>query len=314
MTSTTILKPSPSAQEPEEGYPQADLGADPRGNGPSPPLAPERTMSGLKPNHATIGIVNYKTLECIQLCLRSIRRFTAYPHEVIVVDNESRDASLAYLKSLAWIRLIERQIEDGESGARAHARGLDVALKHCNTEFFIAMHSDTFVYKDNWLRDILGHFADNPGVACVGSGKIELRPRWLQWLKHATDFHTFKRKLVKEPDPKGIYRHYNRTICCAYRTEVLRREKLSFEMDQDEGLTPGKKLYFELIDRGYQTVELPARTMAKSVVHLAHATQVFNVEEFRLRNRTVRKCHKASRKILSMSPFCEVRTDTSLDH
>ncbi|HQA92000.1 MAG TPA: glycosyltransferase [Sedimentisphaerales bacterium] len=276
-------------------------------------MAPERNMNGLRPDQATIGIVNYRTLECIRLCLRSIRRFTTYPHEVIVVDNDSRDASLAYLKGLPWIRLVERQSEDGESVARAHARGLDLALKHCNTEFFVAMHSDTFVQKENWLRDILGHFAHNPGLACVGSGKIELRPRWRQWLKETTDVRTFKRRLLKEPDPLGIYRYYNRTICCAYRTEVLRRERLSFEMGQDQGLTPGKKLYFELLDRGYQTVELPPHTMSKSLVHLAHATQAFNPDQFRLRDKTVRKCYRLTQKVLAAPPFCEILADTSLD-
>jgi len=232
---------------------------------------------------------------------------------VIVVDNESHDASLAYLKSLPWIRLVERQREDGESGARAHARGLDMALRHCNTEFFVAMHSDTFVQRENWLRDILGHFADDPRVACVGSGKIEVRPRWRQWLKQATDIRNFKRKLLKEPDPLGIHRYYNRTICCAYRTEVLRQEGLSFEMGQDQGLTPGKKLYFELLDRGYHTVELSAHTMSNSLVHLAHATQVFNPNQFRLRDKTVRRCHRLTQKVLAAPPFCEILTDTSLD-
>ena len=44
---------------------------------------------------ATICIVNYKTLELTRLCLRSIRKFTNYPYEVIVVDNDSGDESLA---------------------------------------------------------------------------------------------------------------------------------------------------------------------------------------------------------------------------
>ena len=43
-------------------------------------------MSNLIKGKATICIVNYKTQEFTRLCLRSIRKFTKYPYEVIVVD------------------------------------------------------------------------------------------------------------------------------------------------------------------------------------------------------------------------------------
>lgn len=270
-------------------------------------------MSELKKGKTTIAIINYRTLQCTRLCLRCIRRFTNYPHEVLVIDNDSRDESLAYLKNLPWIRLIERQAVDGESGGYAHAATLDLALEHCNTEFFVSMHSDTFVQRENWLTELISHFAADPNVACVGSGKIELIPAWRRGLKRATDLRTFKRRLLREPDPLGVHRHYNRTICCVYRTEVLRRENLSFTMGYDKGLTGGKKLYFELVDRGYSTVELPPSAMNRYVVHLAHATQVFNLDEFTLRDRTVRKCHARAGKIRSTPPFSDMLADASLD-
>ena len=68
-------------------------------------------MSQLIEDKATICIVNYKTADFIKLCLRSIRKFTSSPYEIIVVDNDSQDESLEYLKSLSWIRLIERQVQ-----------------------------------------------------------------------------------------------------------------------------------------------------------------------------------------------------------
>ena len=51
-------------------------------------------MAELIKGKAMICIVNYKTPEFIKLCLRSIRKFTKYPYEVIVVDNNSQDKSL----------------------------------------------------------------------------------------------------------------------------------------------------------------------------------------------------------------------------
>ena len=114
---------------------------------------------------ATICIVNYKTLDFTRLCLRSIRKFTNYPYEVIVVDNNSGDASLEYLRSLGWIRLIERRSEpDEQGGGFAHGAGLQLGLENCNTEFFVSMHSDVFIQKANWLGDLISYFEDG----CLG--------------------------------------------------------------------------------------------------------------------------------------------------
>jgi len=263
---------------------------------------------------ATICVVNYKTLDFTRLALRSIRKFTRYPYEVIVVDNNSQDESLQYLKRLGWIRLIERRPGAEEPGGGfAHAAGLDLGLENCDTEFFVSMHSDTFVKKAGWLTDLISYFDNDGNVACVGSGKIELTPKWRILLKKATDLRTFRRKLLREPDLHGRYRYYNRTICCIYRTEVLKSENLSFLMDRDKGLTGGKKLYFELVDRGYRTVELPSSIMGRFVYHLAHATQAINPQEFTLRRKTVRKYNRLVDKIMSSATVRNVLADDSLD-
>ena len=270
-------------------------------------------MSGLITGKATICIVHYKTLDLVRYCLRSIRKFTKYPYEVIVIDNDSNDKSLDYLKSLGWIRLIERDTKDDIKGGYSHAAGLDLGLGSCNTEFFVSMHSDTFVQKANWLGDLIGYFDNDKNISCVGAGKIELAPRWRTLLKKATDIRTFKRKLLGEPDPAGKHRYYNRTICGLYRTDILKSEKLSFLMDRENGLTSGKKLYFELLDRGYKTVELPDSVMGRYVIHLAHATQVINREEFDLRKKTIRKYSKLVDKVMSSAEVQSILNDDSLD-
>jgi hypothetical protein len=271
-------------------------------------------MSNLIKGKATICIVNYKTLDFTRLCLRGIRKFTRYPYEVVVVDNDSRDASLEYLRSLAWIRLIERRTQaDEPGGGYAHAAGLDLGLQSCRTEFFVSMHSDTFVRKDGWLTDLAGYFGGDERIACVGSGKIELTPAWRVLLRKAGDLKTFKRTLLRKPDPLGEFRYYNRTICCLYRTDVLRRERLSFLIGREQGLTGGKQLYFELVGRGYKTVELPASVMGRYVIHLAHATQVVNHQEFNLPKSAVRKCRRLIGKVMSSEVIRELLQDGSLD-
>lgn len=270
-------------------------------------------MSDLVKGKATICVANYRTLDLTRLCLRCIRRFTNYPYEVIVVDNNSRDESLEYLKSLKWIRLLERRTKNDLSGSRSHSAALELGLRNCSTEFFVSMHSDVFVHRDNWLTDLVGYFGQKEDIACVGSGKIELQAKWRILLKKATDLRTFKRKLLREPDPVGKYRYYNRTICCLYRTQTLLKENLSFLTDEEKGLGSGKKLYFDLVDRGCKTVELPSSVMHRYVIHLAHATQVVNPQEFTLRTRTVKKYRRYVRKAMSSRAIQSVLADDSLD-
>ena len=270
-------------------------------------------MQDLKRNKITICVVNYKTLDFTKLCLRSIRKFTRYPYEVIVVDNDSQDESFEYLKSLGWIRLLERSNHNDNSGAYSHGAALDFALENCNTDFFVSMHSDTFVQKDYWLTELMSFFESDERIACVGSGKLELRPNWQQWLRKATDYKTFKRKLLQTPDINERFRYYNRTICCLYRTRILREENLTFLMERDKGLAPGKKVYFELVDRGYKTVEIPPSSMSKYVLHLAHATEPVIVYDKTRRKRTERKFKRRLDAVWSSKNIQEVLADNSLD-
>ena len=78
----------------------------------------------------TILIPNYKTLELTKLCLRLIRKHTDLNlARVVVIDNDSQDESLEYLRTLKWITLIERKHIPGETPALSHSRALDLALR-----------------------------------------------------------------------------------------------------------------------------------------------------------------------------------------
>ena len=84
-------------------------------------------------------------------------------------------------------------------------------------------------------------------------------------------------------------------------------------MDNDKGLTGGKKLYFELIDRGYKTIELAPFIMGQYIIHLAHATQAINPQEFSLRKKTIRKYNKVLDKVMSYEIVQNILNDQSLD-
>jgi glycosyltransferase involved in cell wall biosynthesis len=270
-------------------------------------------MENLSPGQATICVVNYKTPELIRLCLRSIRKFTHSPYRVVVVDNDSQDKSLEYLQSLSWIQLVSRRFgAEKILGSDAEGSGLNLGFQECTSEFYVAMHSDTIIQKDNWLAELLKYFQTGPNVACVGSDKLETKARWRVLLKKATDVKALGRRLFGDPRRRGWYRPHNRTICCLYRTEVLRREKLSF-LSKDRILTAGQGLYFDLLDRGYGTVELPASVLSRYVIHLNHATMVLNPQEFTCRKRSVQKYQSKVTQVMSSPLITDLQRDSSLD-
>ena len=267
-------------------------------------------MKTYNKNKVSICLVNYKTEELTRLCLRSIRKFTKYPHEVIVIDNNSDDASLEYLRSLNWIKLIERPGYIGSSGSVAHGSALDMGLKAADSEYFLAMHSDTLIHKEGWLQWLVDQINLKDNTACAGSGKLDLKPRWQVLLKQATDVKLWIRKL-KTDNPK-LYQFYIRAICALYRTEVLEKENLTFSMEVPNGMTCAKQLYFELLNRGYNTNIISDFKMSEMVYHLAHATMVFN-PEFQVKSRTEAKCKAKLEQILNKPVVKKIMNDPALD-
>lgn len=217
---------------------------------------------------STIIIPNYKTPMLTRLCLRSLRKYTD-PElaKVIVVDNDSADESLEYLKGLKWITLIERKTT-GENGPQMHARALDDALKLVDTEFFAVMHTDTIVLRSDWLDFLLGHFADAPKLAGVGSWKLEHVSRAKVVGQRIEDFFrelfTRRRHAPEE--------RYLRSHCALYRTRPVREFTRGF----DDGESAGKSLHRMLVAAGFDMRFLESAELGKYLAHLNHATMILN--------------------------------------
>lgn len=75
------------------------------------------------PANFSLVLVNYKTPDITRMCLELLREHVqAQRIPVWVVDNDSADASLDYLRSLDWINLIERPSPGKEAGILRMAR------------------------------------------------------------------------------------------------------------------------------------------------------------------------------------------------
>ena len=217
----------------------------------------------------SIILPNYKTPELARLCLRSLRKFT--PHDairIIAVDNASGDDSLEYLRSLSWIRLIERTPADieGLPPAVMHTTAMDRALKEVDTPFVLSFHTDTIVYRPDWLDFLLSRINRSDRIAGVGSWKLEFVPPLKRFGKSIED--GLKRAFGrKKPEFRFLRSH-----CALYRTELLKRHTRGF----GDGECAGSSIHKCLIAAGYEMDFIPPEVLIRYMDHLNHATMILN--------------------------------------
>lgn len=227
----------------------------------------------------TILVPNFKTPEITKICMRLLRKYTDFSKvEVIAIDNHSADASLDYLRSLSWVKLIERAPETDDTVPLSHSRALDLALAQVNTPYVLSIHTDTFVKRDDWLEVLLKPFASNPKLAGVGSWKLESKNalqrfgiRFEQiWKKAFHDWFGYQGYNANRLDES---QYYLRSHCAMYRTEVIRALNTHFS---DGNITAGRRMHEKMVEAGYDMLFLESAELGQYVDHLNHATLIFN--------------------------------------
>lgn len=122
-------------------------------------------MNNKKLPTVSILIVNYNGRAFIGNCLSSLRKVN-YPKkkiEIILVDNNSSDDSVAYInKNFPEIHLIESSENLGFTG------GNNKALEHATGEYIVLLNSDTTVDK-GWLTHLVHTAEANEQTGIVAS-------------------------------------------------------------------------------------------------------------------------------------------------
>ncbi|MHB1347907.1 MAG: glycosyltransferase family 2 protein [Candidatus Humimicrobiaceae bacterium] len=99
----------------------------------------------------SIIIVSYNSRDYLKKCIDSILRFPPHlsqnEYEIIIVDNNSTDGSVALIEKeylrLGFIRLFKNDANKGFS----HANNL--AIKNSDSRYFLLLNSDTEVYENS---------------------------------------------------------------------------------------------------------------------------------------------------------------------
>jgi hypothetical protein len=263
----------------------------------------------------TILIPNFKTLDLTKLCLRLIRKYTdPKKAKIIVIDNDSQDASLDYLRTLTWIELIERKAIPGETPVQSHSRALDMGLEKVATPYVLSIHTDTLVKQAQWLESLLTHIAKSPTIAGVGSWKLESKPFWRQALKlaeHYVQFVYFRLLGKSQHGLAGVGKNYYylRSHCAMYRMDLLKKYQLRFS---DGDMVAGKQMHKQLADMGYKMLFLPSEVLINSVEHVNHATTILNPHLSR--QKSVHKGLRRMEKSLIRLNASAILQDVSLDN
>jgi len=109
----------------------------------------------------SIIIPHWNGISLIDECLKSLQK-TTYPNiEIIVVDNNSEDDSVNYIKNnFPSIIVLENQINEGYAGGCN--RGAEIA----QGEYLIFLNNDT-IHKPNWIEPLVNLVEKTKNVAAI---------------------------------------------------------------------------------------------------------------------------------------------------
>lgn len=263
----------------------------------------------------TVLVPNYKTEQLTKLCLRLLRKYTEFSQaKVIVIDNNSADSSLEYLRTVDWIELIERAPEPDDTPSLSHSRALDLALAKVNTPYVLSIHTDTVVKTKRWLDFLLEKIEHDDKVAGVGSWKLEAKPWYKRWAKllervWQSAWYKLRGRDDHHIEGKGDNYYYLRSHCALYRTDLLRELELNFSLEDE---VAGKAMHKRLLEAGYDMKFLPSETLGVHVDHLNHATMIFN-PELGIADSDRQKGLKRIKQKLKALRCDEILADSSLD-
>ena len=106
-------------------------------------------------------MVNFNGMPYLETCLRSVLNQNYPDFEVILVDNNSSDGSMDYVRQ----RFPDLFIVANETN-RGYAPGINSGIACANGDYFAALNVDTEV-EQNWLAPLIEFLDANPTVGAV---------------------------------------------------------------------------------------------------------------------------------------------------
>jgi len=132
----------------------------------------------------SIIILNHNGKEFLKPCLDSVLVSTYQNFEIIVVDNDSTDGSVVFLKDnypIDKVKIISENKNYGVPGGR------NIGFKHSRGDYIIFLDNDAVVDK-NWIEGFLEVFSKDNRIAAAQAKLLSMAER--NRFDHAGDFLT----------------------------------------------------------------------------------------------------------------------------
>jgi glycosyltransferase involved in cell wall biosynthesis len=113
----------------------------------------------------SIVILTFNELEYTKKCVESIRKRTPEPHEIIFVDNGSKDGTIKWLKKLIQEHPNFKLIENKEN--LGFAKGCNQGIEASSGEYILLLNNDVLV-TEGWLSGMLECINSAPDIGVVG--------------------------------------------------------------------------------------------------------------------------------------------------
>jgi len=190
----------------------------------------------------SIGIVNYKTLDLTKNCLELLKshfdsgRLSHEMVDVWVVDNNSKDDSSNYLRSIDWIHLIEREELPTTKGFVAHGNGLDAILRCVDTDYMFLMHTDTFIYDPSIFDQVIELMAKDQALAAVGCldqiDRGSFRRAWRIFRRFIKRYYRTSKMFFKiqSKQPNSYYESNIKSFFACWNLKIIRKYGYTFQM------------------------------------------------------------------------------------
>jgi glycosyltransferase involved in cell wall biosynthesis len=253
----------------------------------------------------SIIIPQYRTEQHIRLCLRSLRKYSQAATEVLVIDNNSQDGSVEYLRSLSWIKLIENPTQS--LGSRAHAEALELGVKQAAGNWLCFFHSDTMVLQPGWDLTLIHKIKE---AHAVGLSTLERDINQFEPFSEKFKHKLFDlRKTIKGwlGAPKKFEKIMS--FCFIIQKDFFVETGFSF-------LSPSKDivsdLYHEKVKGAHPFILATRRELEPLMWHTSNVTAILTgqIQEASL----VQKYHLKNSMLLQNAAIQEILSDTSLDY
>ena len=227
-----------------------------------------RPFEAGSPVAASVAVINYNGRSYLEELLGSLERQTRPPLETMLVDNASRDESLAYVeRAFPWVRVLPQERNLGFS------RAANLAAEAARGTWLVLLNTDLRL-EPEWLAELVAAAESDPSIAAVSS-KLRLygQPRRLNGVGGRMNRlgYTWDRGMGEED--RGQYDQSREVLFACAGAALFHRSRFR----EAGGFDPRFFMYHEDVDlcwrlwlRGFRVVTAPR---AVAYHHLSASTR-----------------------------------------